>query len=90
MKTKCSSSFTAKMVLGATFFVIAFSCQKDVSKTDKFQSLSAEPVSNDAIATRSPYNLNVLLLGDGSKFGFVKFRQNADTAHGYQFGYMGF
>lgn len=66
-------------VLIATLFIAVFSCQKDISKQDKPQS-----VANDAVAgvAHSPYNLNVLLTpSDGPSFGFIKFRQNPDPAH---------
>jgi len=79
MKTKCSNNFLIKMVLAATFFIAAFSCQKDVSKQEK-----AQPVVDDAVsaAAHAPYNLNVLLTAsEGSAYGFVKFHQNPDPAH---------
>jgi len=83
MQTKFLNPAIVRLGLFITLFPAVFSCRKDVSNLDKSQSSASNAVSANAYANapHAPYNLNVLLLGEGSSFGFVKFRQNADTAH---------
>jgi hypothetical protein len=81
MKTK----FSPALIAGITFIIILpaiiFSCEKNVSGDQKIESDNPTPESIIAQAGKAtvPYNLNVIMYGK-SGLGFVKFRQNADTA----------
>ena len=54
------------------------SCQKDVSQ-QKEQPKEISAASNDNAET-PPFNLEVILRGEGNAFGLVKFRQDVDPS----------
>jgi hypothetical protein len=76
-----------KATITASAFIIvlasiSFSCQKSVSDDQKIQSNDPTPESiiTQAGTDVPPYNLNVTMRGADNGSGFIKFRQNADTA----------
>lgn len=82
MKTKFLTAVTAAISFIIILSVITFSCQKGVSNNQKIQSNDPTPESviAQAGADMPPYNLNVIMQNDSRGFGFIKFRQNPDTA----------
>jgi hypothetical protein len=82
MKTKFLTAVITSIAFIITFSVITFSCQKGVSNNQKIQSNDPTPESVIAQAGTDmpPYNLNVIMRNGSGDFGFIKFRQNADTA----------
>lgn len=93
MKTNLFKATFFGMVILFFLSVITFSCQKEnipedpksssASNDQNVQSEDPAPESiiakAEAEAATAPYNLNVLLLGNRG-LGFLKFRQNPDTA----------
>lgn len=55
--------------------VIYFSCQKEVSQNQQEEVTVA---STNARAETPPFNLEIILRGEGNRFGHVKFRQDVD------------
>ncbi len=67
------------VVLVSTFFY--FSCQKEVNQKNGQEKLKEEiATTNSATPAQPPFNLEVILRGDGKRFGHVKFRQDVDPA----------
>lgn len=69
----------AKWLLSLVFvlFVIS-SCQKQINQ--KLQQEEIPFSVSNARAAIPPFNLEVILRGEGTGFGLIKFRQNVDTA----------
>ena len=57
--------------------VIYFSCQKEISQIQKQQE-EVSSASGNANSETPPFNLEVILRGEGNRFGHVKFRQDVD------------
>ena len=69
--------FAAYILLTGTIFIV--SCQKEISdQQQKDEKLSA--ASPNANAEIPPFNIEVILRGEGKRFGHVKFRQDVDPA----------
>lgn len=62
-------------VLPAVVFVLALSCQKEAGDELKLQE---EIAKRSVKAEVPPFNLEVILRGEGQQFGLVKFRQDVD------------
>lgn len=64
-----------------TFLLVFFlfftpSCLKETSDEQQLQSVT---LKKSVIAETPPFNLEVILRGEGKQFGLVKFRQNVDA-----------
>ncbi|MDP9230412.1 MAG: hypothetical protein M3O67_07050 [Bacteroidota bacterium] len=59
-------------------FFIFISCQKEINQKQQQEELSS--AANSANAETPPFNLEVILRGEGNRFGHVKFRQDNDVA----------
>ena len=77
LSTKPSSK---KWILyaGVTIFIFS-ACQKEYGKQQQKEEVISSASSN-AIAETPPFNLEVILRGEGKRFGHVKFRQDVDPA----------
>ena len=64
-------------VLPAVVLVLALSCQKEAGDELQFQQGNAK---NSVKAEVPPFNLEVILRGEGKQFGHIKFRQDVDPA----------
>jgi hypothetical protein len=64
-------------ILIAFFSLVIFSCQKEVIKPQQQQEEFATTIST---ANNPTFNLDVILRGEGNRFGHVKFRQDVDAA----------
>lgn len=64
-------------VLPAAIFLFTLSCQKE---TGIWQLPKIETTKSSAMAANPPFNLEVILRGQGNQFGLVKFRQDVDLA----------
>jgi len=82
MKTKNLKTITVAFAFTIVLAAISFSCQKSVSDNQKIQSNDPTPenVMAQAGSDMPPYNLNVVMQNNSKGFGFIKFRQNPDTA----------
>jgi hypothetical protein len=63
--------------------IFSLSCQKQLGQKQldqKQQEAEVSSVANNAKAENPPFNLEVILRGDGNRFGLVKFRQDNDPA----------
>jgi hypothetical protein len=78
MKTKFVSATISKVTFIGVLFLTAFSCQKDISKDTKLQTVSLNQYSVSPHIP--PYNLDVALNGTGKGVGLLKFKQNKDSA----------
>jgi hypothetical protein len=58
--------------------LVYFSCQKEISKQRGQEEVSA--AASNAKAETPNFNLEIVLRGDGNRFGLVKFRQAVDPA----------
>ncbi len=63
-------------LLFSSLALITLSCQKEVSNQQQEEELSS--TYRNANAEAPPFNLEVILRGEGNRFGHVKFRQNND------------
>ena len=66
-----------------SFSIFSLSCQKQLGQKQldqKSQEAEASSVASNARAENPPFNLEVILRGDGNRFGLVKFRQDNDPA----------
>ena len=81
MKSKFLKAFLIGLPL-VIIIVIPFSCQKDAMDKQNLQSgtSSSENAINQITSKHAPYNLDVILYGQGDNGGFVKFRQDKDAA----------
>ena len=64
-------------VLPAVVLVLALSCQKEAGDELQFQQGNAK---SSVKAEVPPFNLDVILRGEGKQFGLIKFRQDVDAA----------
>jgi hypothetical protein len=64
-------------VLPAVVLVLALSCQKEAGDELQFQQGNAK---SSVKAEVPPFNLEVILRGEGKQFGLIKFRQDVDAA----------
>lgn len=64
-------------VLSVVILVLALSCQKEADDELQFQ---AGNVASSAMAEVPPFNLEVILRGEGKEFGHIKFRQDVNPA----------
>ena len=64
-------------VLPVVILVLALSCQKEAGDELQFQQGNAK---NSVKAEVPPFNLEVILRGEGKQFGLIKFRQDVDAA----------
>lgn len=64
------------ILLFASLSVFNFACQKENSNQQQEEELSS--TFRNANAEAPPFNLEVILRGEGNRFGHVKFRQNND------------
>ncbi len=62
-------------VLPAVILVLALSCQKEAGDELQFQQGNAK---SSVKAEVPPFNLEVILRGEGKQFGHIKFRQDVD------------
>lgn len=60
----------------AIFSIFSLSCQKEINKQQQVEELSS--ASRNANAETPPFNLEIILRGEGNRFGHVKFRQDND------------
>jgi len=66
-----------RWVLPAVVLVLALSCQKEAGDELLFQQGNAK---SSVKAEVPPFNLEVILRGEGKQFGHIKFRQDVDAA----------
>ena len=73
-----TKSLSKKWILLTFISTFIFSaCQKELNKqTQREEELSS--AANSANAETPPFNLEVILRGEGNRFGHIKFRQNND------------
>jgi len=64
-------------LLIASFSVLSLSCQKEVSMKQQSQ---AEIATTIGTANNPTFNLEVILRGEGDRFGNIKFRQDVDPS----------
>jgi hypothetical protein len=64
-------------VLPVVILVLALSCQKEAGDELQFQKGNAK---SSVKAEVPPFNLEVILRGEGPQFGHIKFRQDVDAA----------
>ena len=64
-------------ILVAFFSLVFFSCQKEISGPQQPQEEFATTIGT---ANNPTFNLEVILRGEGSRFGHIKFRQDVDPA----------
>lgn len=57
--------------------IFYFSCQKEVQIEDPGEELSTASISS---AAQPPFNMQVILRGEGKRFGHIKFRQDVDPS----------
>ena len=74
---------TQKILITTLLFssvaLFTLSCQKEVSnQQQKEEELSS--ASSNANAETPPFNIEVILRGEGNRFGHVKFRQDVDPS----------
>jgi hypothetical protein len=69
--------FAAYLLLTGTISIV--SCRKENSKQQQKEE-AVSSTSSNAIAETPPFNLEVILRGEGNRFGHVKFRQDVDPA----------
>lgn len=67
--------FAVFITVSASLFIL--SCQKEVNQQKQQQEEIAPSVSN---ASNPTFNLEVILRGEGNRFGHVKFRQDVDPS----------
>jgi hypothetical protein len=72
---KTISSFSAVLLVAMLFF--ALSCQKETNYDQQPQNLT---LKSSVMSETPPFNLEVILRGEGRQFGHVKFRQDVDAA----------
>lgn len=65
-------------LLFSSLALITLSCQKEVSNQQ--QEGVPSSVASNANAETPPFNLEIILRGEGNSFGHVKFRQDVDPA----------
>jgi hypothetical protein len=82
MQTKFLKAFLTGLAFMIIIAAISFSCQKDVLDNQSLQANNAatEDISAQFASAHAPYNLDVILSGPGNNGGFIKFRQDKDTA----------
>ena len=74
-----SRSLSKEWILFITISLfIASACQKESSSQEQNETVSN--ASSNASAESTPFNIEVILRGDGNRFGHVKFRQDVDPA----------
>ena len=66
-----------KLLSLASATMVIFSCQKEASKT---QQLQEEIATSIGTANNPTFNLEVILRGEGDRFGHIKFRQDVDPS----------
>ena len=66
-----------RAVLLAAILSFTFSCQKEASNELQLQK---EFTTGSVKAEIPPFNLEVILRGEGKQFGLIKFRQDVDVA----------
>jgi hypothetical protein len=74
----------SKQILYAVLIIVLFSasilsCQKEVSPKQHHEEEISSAVRN-ANAETPPFNIEVILRGEGNRFGHIKFRQDNDAA----------
>jgi len=69
-------TYAALLITSLSFFTL--SCQKDVGKSQ--QQPSEEIAASTNKANNPTFNLEVILRGEGGRFGHVKFRQDVDPS----------
>ena len=60
----------------AIFSIFSLSCQKEINMQQQVEEVS--PAARNANAETPPFNLEIILRGEGNRFGHVKFRQDND------------
>ena len=74
---KTLQKFAAFILLAGTVFY--FSCQKEISQRPGQQE-AISTANNSNSPETPPYDLNVILQGEGNRIGHLKFRQDPDPA----------
>jgi len=69
---------TSNAIVLSFFLFLMIGCQKDV--TNKNDTDSNTDFAKSATPAMPPFNIEVILRGDGKGFGHVKFRQDNDAA----------
>lgn len=81
MKTKDFLYGTKLLFVLITVISLFSRCQKNTNdKNPAPGEVSSDNATNEANAANPPFNLEVVLRGEGNSFGLVNFRQNVDTA----------
>ena len=76
MKQKILS--TALLLASVTLFNL--SCQKEISTQQQQGEEELSSAAKSANAETPPFNLEVILRGEGKRFGHIKFRQDVDPS----------
>ena len=69
---------TSNAIVLSFFLLLMIGCQKDV--TNKDDTAVNTDIAKSATPAIPPFNIEVILRGDGKGFGHVKFRQDNDIA----------
>lgn len=77
MKSLTELFFKKWIIFTGILFIVFSGCQKQIDQSQKQQKDSAG--INVAAAETPPFNLEVILRGEGNAFGHVKFRQDNDA-----------
>ena len=78
MKPKNFYNATRQLFLMAIVIFFLAGCQKNINDKKRVSNeVNSTTVTN---STSPPFNLEVILSGEGNEFGLVKFRQDNDTA----------
>ena len=76
MKSLTKSS-SKKWVLLTIIAIFIFSaCQKQINQSEQQKDIFS--AANNANAENPPFNIEVILRGEGKRFGHIKFRQDVD------------
>lgn len=78
MKSLTKTLFKKWILLAIISCFIFSACKKEVNKQQQEEELISSAAHN-ANAEAPPFNLEVILRGEGGGFGHVKFRQNNDV-----------
>ena len=70
--------FSITILLCSTIFYS--SCQKENIQKQEGETIAVQPSQPNLRTAPPPFNLEVILRGDGKSFGLVKFRQDVDPS----------
>jgi len=69
---------TKNILSSLAILLCLFSCKKEINQKKQLQEVAS--AAKSANAEIPPFNLEVILRGEGGSFGHVSFRQDVDPA----------